>query len=190
VARRALQCYRARNWQPAQGNALLFSWLVAGMVVFGLSSLKFPQYFALVLLPAYCFLWTELSRWDWHRGWKSATAGGAALAGLASFALAVPAFGANPLARTQQYAAERIGAHSVVVTEQSIGDEIRQPWCTVEYAAACAHAASYAITWRTYLQSSFHQGDPAFYQLMKGAVRVRSFRGPAGTATVWRLRHT
>ena len=36
VARRVLRCYRARNWEPAQGNALLFSWLVTGIVVFGL----------------------------------------------------------------------------------------------------------------------------------------------------------
>jgi 4-amino-4-deoxy-L-arabinose transferase-like glycosyltransferase len=188
LVRRVLQCYRARNWRPAQANALLFSWLAAGIVVFGLSALKFSQYYALILIPAYCFWWTELSRWDWRPAWKRVAAGGAALAGLGSFALAVPAFGVNALAQTQQYAAERIPANGVVVTEPSIGDEIRQSWCTVEYAVPCLHAASYAITWRTYLQSSFALGDPAFNQLMRGAVRVRSFRSAVGTATVWRLR--
>ncbi len=67
AARRLLQCYRMRDWRPARDNALLFSWLVAGAVVFGLSALKFPQYFALILIPAYCYLWTELAGWEWSR---------------------------------------------------------------------------------------------------------------------------
>jgi hypothetical protein len=104
-----------------------------------------------------------------------------------SLLLALPAFRANALAETQQYAAVHIPVDSIVVTEQSIGDLISQPWCTVEYAVPCLHAASYAITWRTYLQSSFRQGDPAFLQLMKGAVRIKSFSGAVGTATVWKL---
>jgi hypothetical protein len=40
------------------------------------------------------------------------------------------------------------------------------------------------------MQSSFHQGDPAFYQLMKGATAVSTFSGQVGTATVWKLRKT
>jgi len=188
AARRVLQCYHVRNWEPARSNALLFSWLAAGVVVFGLSSLKYPQYFALILIPAYCFLWTELARRDWRPAWKYAVPGAAALAGLGSFLLTVPVFNVNTLAQAQQYAATRIPPADIVVTEQSIGDLIQQPWCTVEYAVPCLRAASYAITWRTYLQSSFHQGDPAFYKLMKGATAVKSFSGQVGTATVWKLR--
>jgi 4-amino-4-deoxy-L-arabinose transferase-like glycosyltransferase len=187
VARRVLQCYRVRNWEPAQGNALLFSWLVTGIVVFGLSSLKFPQYFALILIPAYCYLWTEITRWNWRRAWKGTTMAAAAVAGLGSFLLTVPAFSTNALAQVQQYAATRIPATRVVVTEQSIGDLIQQPWCTVEAATNCQVSASYAITWRTYLQSSFNEGDPAFHQLIRGAVPVKSFSGAVGTATVWKL---
>lgn len=188
AARRLWQCYRARNWLPARPNALLFSWLSAGVVVFGLSSLKFPQYFALVLIPAYCYLWTEVARWEWRESRKTLTMGVATVAGLVSFAMTVPAFSANTLAQVQRYAATKIPASDVVVTEQSVGDVINQPWCTVENAVPCEHAASYAITWRTYLQSSFRQGDPSFHQLMKGAIRIRSFSGAVGTATVWKLR--
>ena len=57
--RRVWHCYQSRAWYPAAGNALLFSWMAAGVVVFGLSSLRFPQYFALILIPAYCFFWSE-----------------------------------------------------------------------------------------------------------------------------------
>jgi 4-amino-4-deoxy-L-arabinose transferase-like glycosyltransferase len=190
VARRVLQCYRARNWGPAQGNALLFSWLVTGIIVFGLSSLKFPQYFALILIPAYCYLWTELARWDWQQAWKRTLMGTAVVAGLGSFLLTVPAFSVNSLAQVQQYAATKIPANSIVVTEQSIGDLIQQRWCTVEVATRCLHLATYAITWRTYLQSSFNEGNAAFHELMIGAIPVKQFKGAVGTATVWKLRPT
>ena len=158
------------------------------MVVFGLSSLKFPQYFALILLPAYCFLWTEVARWNWRSIWKRGAVATAALAGLGSFLLTVPAFSVNSLAEVQQYAATKIPADNIVVTEQSIGDLIQQRWCTVEEATKCLHSAMYAITWRTYLQSSFKEGDTAFHKLMAGAVPVKSFHGAVGSATVWRLR--
>ena len=188
VVRRVLQCYRARNWKPAQDNALLFSWLVTGIVVFGLSSLKFPQYFALILLPAYCFLWTEVARWDWQPIWRRTAMTAAAVAGLGTFLLTVPAFSVNSLAEVEQYAATRIPADSIVVTEQSIGDLIQQRWCTVEEATNCLHSAAYAITWRTYLQSSFKEGDTAFHQLMVGATPVKTFQGAVGSATIWKLR--
>ena len=188
VVRRVLQCYLARNWKPVQDNALLFSWLVTGIVVFGFSSLKFPQYFALILIPAYCFLWTEVTRWNWRSAWKGTVMGAAVVAGLGSFALTVPAFSENTLAQVQQYAARQIPASGIVVTEQSIGDLIQQRWCTVEVATPCLHAANYAITWRTYLQSSFTEGNEAFHELMVGAVPIKTFSGAVGTATVWKLR--
>jgi 4-amino-4-deoxy-L-arabinose transferase-like glycosyltransferase len=195
--RRLLACYRARNWVPARDNALCFAWLASGVIIFGLSSLKFPQYFVLILVPAYCFLWTEVTRWDWRTAWKAGAVGAATLAGLGSFALAVPSLSVNTLAEVQQYAATRIPRTSLVVTEQTIGDLISQPWCTVEYAEPCLTSAAsppatptYAITWTTYLQSSFNQGDRAFHDMMLGAVPVASFSGAVGTATVWRLRGT
>ena len=102
----------------------------------------------------------------------------------------MPVFSVNTLAQVQQYAATQIPAATVVVTEQSIGDLIQQRWCTVEVATPCLACSTptYAITWRTYLQSSFNEGDPAFHQLMRGAVPVKSFSGAVGTATVWKLR--
>lgn len=188
AARRAVQCYRMRDWRPARDNALLFSWLVAGAVVFGASALKFPQYFALILIPAYCFFWTELAGWEWRRAGRAALAGGFCVVSAGLLVLALSAFSVNPLARVQRFAATRLPASGVVVTEQSIGDLIAQRWCTVEYAAPCRGRASYAITWRTYLQSSLAQGDPAFRLMMRGARRIASFTGAVGTATVWKLR--
>ena len=188
AVRRTWQCYRARDWAPARPNALLYSWLVTGMIVFGSSSLKFPQYFALILIPGYCYLWTEAGRRDWRSTSKNVAMGVAAAAGTGSFLLTIPGLSANSMAGVQQYAAAHIPASAIVVTEQNIGDLIQQRWCTVEKADACVGAASYAITWSTYLQSSFDLGDGAFRELMDGAVTVKSFTGAAGTATVWKLR--
>ena len=190
AVRRTWQCYRARSWAPARPNAVLYAWLVTGVVVFGLSSLKFPQYFVLILLPAYCYLWTELAHWDLNLWWKRFWPIAAAIIGTMSFLLTIPAFNVNSLAEVQSYAAERIPASAIVVTEESIGDLINQRWCTVENANPCLGHATYAITWQTYLQSSFTEGDAAFDKLMKGATAVTSFSGAAGTATVWKLRIT
>jgi 4-amino-4-deoxy-L-arabinose transferase-like glycosyltransferase len=194
--RRLVQCYLARNWRPARDNALLFSWLVSGAAVFGFSSLKFPQYFALILIPAYCFFWTEVARWNWRPVWKASLAGLAVVASVALFAPTVPAFSKNPLQQVQQYAAAHIPRNAVVITEQTVGDLISQNYCTVENARPCRFIRRvglhpmYAITWKTYLQSSFTEGDPAFHALMKGAIRITSFSGTVGTATVWRLKGT
>ena len=186
--RRTWQCYRARSWTPAQPNAVLYAWLVTGVVVFGSSSLKFPQYFVLILLPAYCYLWTELAHWDLDPWWRTFWPIAAAIIGTMSFLLTVPVFNVNSLAEVQAYAAGRIPGSAIVVTEETIGDLINQRWCTVEKADACLGHATYAITWQTYLQSSFNQGDAAFGKLMKGATAITSFSGAAGTATVWKLR--
>jgi 4-amino-4-deoxy-L-arabinose transferase-like glycosyltransferase len=185
--RRTWQCYRARSWAPVRSNAVLYAWLLTGVVVFGASSLKFPQYFALILLPAYCYLWTELARWDLDPWWRTFWPVAAAVVGTTSFLLTVPALNVNALAQVQTYAADRVPASAIVVTEETIGDLINQRWCTVENATACLGHATYAITWQTYLQSSFNEGDAAFYKLMKGATALTSFSGAAGTATVWKL---
>jgi 4-amino-4-deoxy-L-arabinose transferase-like glycosyltransferase len=188
--RRTWQCYRARSWAPVRSNAVLYAWLLTGVVVFGASSLKFPQYFALILLPAYCYLWTELARWDLDSWWRTFWPVAAAVIGTMSFLLTVPALNVNALEQVQTYAADRVPASAIVVTEETIGDLINQRWCTVENATACLGHATYAITWQTYLQSSFTEGDAAFYKLMKGATAITSFSGAAGTATVWKLRLT
>jgi 4-amino-4-deoxy-L-arabinose transferase-like glycosyltransferase len=196
AVRRLVQCYLARNWLPARDNALLFSWLMSGAAVFGFSSLKFPQYFALILIPAYCFFWTELAGWNWRPAGKALAAVLAVAASVALFAITVPAFSQNPLQEVQQYAAAHIPRNAVVITEQTVGDLISQNYCTVENAKPCRFIRRvglhpmYAITWKTYLQSSFTEGDPAFHALMKGAVRITSFSGAVGTATVWRLKGT
>jgi Dolichyl-phosphate-mannose-protein mannosyltransferase len=188
AARRLAGCWRARSWAGLRPNALLWAWMAAGIVVFGSSSLRFPQYFALILVPMYCYWWSELWQWEWHGHVKFALVVAAVLAGVLSFTARVVTQTGNPFEQAQVYAARSIPPRAVVVTEEAIGDLIRQRWCRVEQPAPCEGVASYAITWKTYLQSSFTLGGPAFAKLMQGAVPVRSWTGFSGTATIWRLR--
>jgi 4-amino-4-deoxy-L-arabinose transferase-like glycosyltransferase len=193
--RRLWQCYHSRDWAPARSNALLFSWMAAGVVIFGFSSLKFPQYFALILIPTYCFLWTEVARWDWRPAWKAVVAGAAVIASVGCFLPTVPAYSYNTLALTQEYVRMHIPRDDLIVTEETIGDLISQRWCTVTYARPCLLAARhgapiYVITWDTYLQSSATQGGAAFHELMKSATRIKRFSGPVGTATILKLKET
>jgi Dolichyl-phosphate-mannose-protein mannosyltransferase len=188
AARLLFGCWRARSWARLRPDALLWSWMAAGVVVFGSSSLRFPQYFALILVPMYCFWWAAV----WHSGAsarvKLAAVAAAVVLGVGSFWARVPAQTGNPFRAAQAYAATSIPPGAVVVTEEAIGDLISQRWCRVEQPAPCYGVASYAITWKTYLQSSFSLGGAPFGRLMQGAVPLRSWSGFSGTATVWRLR--
>jgi 4-amino-4-deoxy-L-arabinose transferase-like glycosyltransferase len=185
--RRLWACYKARDWEPLRGNALLFSWAATGVVIFGFSSLRFPQYFALILVPMYAYLWTELWHWNRRRLVLTAIAGVAVLAGLVSFTARIGGYDDNVFAQAQTYAATQIPPGAVVIADEAVGDLIQQPYCREQDTAACVSRASYAITWKTYLQSSFTLGDSAFHTLMTGAYPVQSFTGFNGTLTVWKL---
>jgi hypothetical protein len=203
--RRLYRCYRARSFDSLRGNALLWSWTATGVVVFGESSLKYPQYIALVLVPLYVFFWTET--WMWARGrvaegrsahgsavfaraWRPAIvlACCAALLGLGSYYLRIVDHDDNVFADVQQYAATSIPARAVVLADETTGDLISQPYCREQSTQACLGVATYAITWDTYLQSTATLADKDYRQMMKGAVKVKSWTGFNGTITVWRLR--
>jgi hypothetical protein len=186
--RRLWRCYRARDWQPVRDNALLWSWMAAGLVIFGSSALRFPQYFALILVPVYAWFWTEARHWRLRTTLRVALVAIACVAGIASFWGRIAGYDDNVFAQAQGYAATRIPQGTVVVADEAIGDLIAQPYCREQEADPCAGVARYAITWDTYLQTTWDLGDPAYREMMAGAVRLRSWTGFNGTVTIWRLR--
>jgi 4-amino-4-deoxy-L-arabinose transferase-like glycosyltransferase len=186
--RRLWRCYRARDWRPVSDNALLWSWMAAAIVIFGFSALRYPQYFALILVPAYAWFWTEAQRWRLRPALRAALIAIACAAGIASFLGRVAAHDDNVFAQAEAYAAARIPRGAVVVADEAIGDLISQPYCREQEASPCAGVATYAITWDTYLQTTWDLGDPAYREMMADAVRLRSWSGFNGTVTVWRLR--
>lgn len=112
----------------------------------------------------------------------------ASLLGLLSFWARVGARDDNVFADVQHYAATVIPPGAVVVADEPVGDLITQPYCREQQADPCQGVASYAVTWDTYLQTTWQLGDPAFHQMMAGAVELKSWTGFNGTITVWRLR--
>ncbi len=188
AARRLFICYRQRRWDSLQPQALLFSWAAAAVLVFGLSNLRFPQYFALVLLPLYLLWWTEVWSWDRSTTLKVILGAAAVGAGLASFVSSGRAQSANPMAEVQAYAEHHIPAGAVVMADEQVGDLLKQPYCREQQAAPCMYHATYAITWNTYLQSTQKLGDVAFHQIFSGARPVWSASGFSGTVTVWKLK--
>lgn len=182
-----LRCYRARSWEPVQDKALLFSWAVAGLVTFGLSSIRYPQYFALILVPLYLLVWL----WLWQQPRRNlgyALAAFAVLLGVVSYHFSTERQAVNPYAKVQQYVAARLPAHAVVLADEQVGDLLTQPYCREQDATPCKGHATYAVTWDTYLQQTQKLGDAAFTAQFKGATKLYSSTGFSGTATVWKLR--
>lgn len=186
--RRLWSCYRERDWRPVKNNVLLWSWMASALVIFGSSSLRYPQYFALVLVPMYAWFWTETRHWRLRSWGRAALLAVACLAGIASFSGRVVGYDDNVFSDVQQYAATSIPPNAVVIADESIGDLISQPYCREQQSQPCAGAASYVITWDTYLQTTRALGDPAYRKAVAGAVRLRSWTGFNGTVTVWRIR--
>ncbi|HLX47096.1 MAG TPA: glycosyltransferase family 39 protein [Streptosporangiaceae bacterium] len=210
VVRRTVQCARTRSVAPLRRNTLLFSWTAAAIVVFGASELRYQQYFALLLVPLYCFLWTELahivaswqsvlarrqslykgqSRYSRPRLARAVAAGAVAvvLAGLGSFYLRVVSRSDDVLAQVRQYAMTHIPRSDVVVAPEQIGDELNQRWCSVYRAPVCRYAATYVITYVTFLQGN-PPDDPVLYALLRNSVKLVTFQGFKETVTVWRVR--
>jgi hypothetical protein len=185
--RRLWTCYMERDWRPVTGNALLWSWMASALVIFGFSSLRYPQYFALILVPMYAWFWTETRHWRLRPQGRAALILVACIAGIASFFGRVVGYDDNVFADVQRYAATSLPPNVVVIADEAVGDLIRQPYCREQEAAPCAQVASYVITWDTYLQTTGELGDQAYRKLMIGAVRLRSWTGFNGTVTVWRI---
>lgn len=203
VVTRVVQCARTRSVAPLQRNTLLFSWTAAAIVVFGASELRYQQYFALLLVPLYCFLWTELAHIVARRHslfirqslvrrqnlYRAVVAGAVAVvvAGLGSFYLRVVSRSDNVLAQVRQYAMTHIPQGDVVVAPEQIGDELNQRWCSVYRAPVCRYAATYVITYVTFLQGN-PPDDPVLYALLRNSVKLVTFQGFKETVTVWRVR--
>jgi 4-amino-4-deoxy-L-arabinose transferase-like glycosyltransferase len=210
---RLVQCIKARSFRPFGDHTLLFSWAAGGVFSFAVIALRFPQYFALFLIPTYCYLYIEVishlrarlvksaatvaeSRADLHaerqrRRWTvpSGVAAAALIAlGIGTYYSRVVSRNDNTLREVKQYMATHVGSSDLVITIESIGDEIRQPWCSEQRAKACSDA-NYVITYDTYLQGN-PPNDPAFAAMISpssGAVKVAVFKGFKETVTVYEV---
>lgn len=200
LIRRTIQCLRARSFAPIGEETLLYSWSAGAIVSFGVISLRFPQYFVLVLVPMYCYLYQEAVRYfrrvridhphsPYGKLVPSVIAGLVVALGLASATSRVYLRHDNVLLDVREYAIHHIPRDSSVVTLEAVGDEIPQPWCTEANFNACNTAGNvkYIITYVTFLQPNPPAIKKRLRQGQGGWVRKRTFRGFKETATVWEL---
>ena len=103
---------------------------------------------------------------------------------LVGFYARIIAWNDNALQATGQYAAEHIPANAVVLTEQTIGNLIQQPFCDIRaHIAWCGDDARYIIT---YTSANYHGPKSARLQnLIRGSTEVWHDAGFKETITVY-----
>jgi glycosyltransferase involved in cell wall biosynthesis/putative flippase GtrA len=191
---RICRCARERRLAPLGPELLLPAWCTGAVAVFGPASLHFSQYFVMVLLPLYSYLWVSL----WPVLCRARMRGAVAV-----FAAVLVALGcgsaylrlrqdANAFRDFEHYAAARIPRHDLVVAGTA-GDPlayvISQPWCSpgAGLSAYCSAHASYVVTWQTFLQPPNPLHLVSLRLLLARSRPVAEFRQFSGTIIVWKV---
>jgi 4-amino-4-deoxy-L-arabinose transferase-like glycosyltransferase/GT2 family glycosyltransferase len=168
-------------------DPVIAGWLAASALVFGASSIRYAQYFELVLVPAYLYLWLGLyRRFSWRAVVIAVTA--AALAGTAAFGVRALGSTGNAFAETAAWMRADVPHSAVVTAESSLGYDIPQPYCEPSAqdwpSALCEHASRYLITWQTYLQSDNPLGSPAIAWMIAHSRPVKTFSSFEGEVVI------
>jgi 4-amino-4-deoxy-L-arabinose transferase-like glycosyltransferase len=165
---RTVQMIKRRSAASASDHSLLVAWAASALIFFALLQLRFPHYFILVLLPLLVYLTAEIRmlvlRYQArgaHRAqrWPSTARLVLVAAGLAIVILNGIAFHQRFIAPSQDdalretaaWVAANVPADATVITEESIGVMIDQPYCNTWRGDTCQDA-SYVITYTSHTQ--------------------------------------
>jgi hypothetical protein len=170
----------ARAVQRRPGDALLFSWAAASVIAFAALKLKMAHYFMMVEIPLVLYAASELARR--RPAVLPAAAAILVAANLLVFDLRFVRRDDNALAAVRDYAAKRLPADALVMTEESVGSIIRQPYCKLVKASLCAPRADYLITYTRRTQSP--PESRTLDALLRYAEPVAGFHGFKETITV------
>ncbi|MBV9212714.1 MAG: glycosyltransferase family 39 protein [Actinobacteria bacterium] len=182
---------RARSFAAARRHSVLTAWTVAALISFGTINLRFPHYYIMILVPMYLMITQEGI--DWFR--QGSVIPHARLAGAVAVAALLCANGAtfaqrfgerhdNALLAVAHYM-RHVPVADTVITEQTVGDIIRQPYCEMWRTASCVSEASYVIVYRSHTQ---HPPDILpLMRLIAAATRLRTFVGFKERLTVYRI---
>lgn len=181
-----LRLIRQRSWANAvaavHGNALLFAWAFSAYFCFGVTlKVRLPHYIFLVIVPAYCYLASEIKQYV-----EGARRPGARR--VVAVAALVGMIGASGFYATYQrmvvddrntfggsiaWINQNVPAGALVITEEPIGNNIRQPYCKMDRAASCEKAASYIVVYTT---TTFKPPDsPAINRMISEGSEVARF---------------
>lgn len=192
VVIRLVQMAQRRSVEPVRGQALLFSWLLAGLLFFGVIGLKLPQYYFMVLIPLLCYLIAEAKQFTKEqsapRNWKTLTAIvmiPLVIGGLGAFTLRIVTSDDDALRTTAAWARTNLPLDATVITEESIGTLIPQPYCKMWRTVWCDEEASYVITYESHTQKL--PGNRRLHQLIHSGKALETFEGFSREITVYRI---
>ena len=196
---RVIQAIRGRNVKPFGSNPILFSFAAAGLLCFGLMQLWLPHYFIMVIVPVVCYLASELQQratsreereTGRHRSQRRLTLIAVAAmvcfiaANTTAFAVRIAGSTDNALKATAIWTENHLPREAQVVTEESIGSVITQPYCKIAHAGAC-HGATYMITYNSHTQQP--PRTHTVNELLASATKLKTFRGFKEDITILRL---
>ncbi len=192
MAVRWVQCLMRRSFQPVRDNQVLFAWATAAVIGFGAIKLRYPSYFELVLVPLYVYLAAEVT------GWLRGTTARRRLVPM----VAVVLIGAlnlggfwwrivdhkdNAIGVAATLAQEYVPTQDVVLTEVTIGNEISQPWCDIQWQTTqCAGKVRWIMTY-TSDTNSLSSLDAPTQALLARSTKVETAVGFEGQVTLWRV---
>jgi hypothetical protein len=189
VGYRVAQAIATRSLARIQRHALLFSWALASIVVFGSMKLRFPHYVLMLLIPLYAYLaeealgFAKTSRRRWIVG---IGVGLLLVANAATYAQRFVSKNDNALGAVAAYVAANVPRSAVVVTEEPIGALIPQPYCKLVETASCGRAARYVVLYRSHTQEP--PTNATLEHKMAGARVLATFAGFKEHITVYRVR--
>lgn len=190
-----IRSLRARNLAVFRDDVIFPAWALAGVIVFGAISLKYAQYFVMVLTPVYCYLWARIVRVARGRirlSWMAVSAMAVLVSlGLVSFRARLAESPGNVFQEAGQYVTTHIPRQAIVIAETPVDYEIPQRWCSPNgwrMDPKCLWQATYIVTWQTYLQSVNPYKFTTFDKVLRGSVKVITIPGFNGFVTVWKVK--
>ncbi|WP_188316823.1 ArnT family glycosyltransferase [Solihabitans fulvus] len=193
VLTRAVQMVRRRSLAPIRGRELLFAWAAAAMLFFAALQLRLPQYFVMFVVPTYCYLAAEVGAALDRRAStprpvpRRAVAVGLALLAawsLTVFWLRIADRDDNAMGQAAQWVDQHVPVGAEIITEESVGAAIRQPYCKMYRAGQCT-GAEYLITYESHTQHL--PDDASLGRIIAAADRIAEFSGFKEHITVYRI---
>ncbi len=158
VAWRAVAGLLRRDLLERVADPLLFAWALVSILFFAALRLKMGHYFVMVQVPLMLYAFAELAAWA--RRLPRRQVARRVVGALALIALAANAWTFNErfvqrtddaLGQTSAYA-RTLPADATVLTEESIGTIIGQPYCKLYNAGACVADVDYVAIYRSRTQ--------------------------------------
>lgn len=195
---RVVQMVRRRSVAPIGSNTILFSWAASAVICFAGMKLILPHYLIMVIVPLYCYLASEMQMRDAkmvtsdekkRSSRRSFVLFGAGLALIAignvvAFSVRIVNSHDNALKATAVWARNHLPANAEIITEESVGAVIEQPYCKIAHAGKC-HGATFMITYNSHTQQP--PRTHTVNEILATAEKLKTFKGFKEDITILRL---